>query len=104
VYGPTNKGDAASLPPRTLLRWNGRALSTALARAGYECEIHEISSTGSERRFLAALRNLLSRSAVVPSLYKLGKRFEATVLSAVPRSAKQEAYVVLALARPIQAD
>ena len=101
VYGPSNKGTAASLPPRTLIRWNGRALATALQLAGYEPRVSEVQSTGAESDFLEPIRNTLARTMRVPGLYRLGKQVEAHVLSRVPARARRDAYVVLALAEPV---
>ncbi|MGE5138182.1 MAG: class I SAM-dependent methyltransferase [Rudaea sp.] len=103
VYGPSNKGGPASLPPRTLIRWNGRALATALELSGYQVDIQEIESTGAESDFLEPIRSTLARSMALPSLYRLGKRMEARVLARTPARLRHEAYVVLALAKPVPA-
>ncbi len=103
VYGPSNKGGPASLPPRTLIRWNGRALATALELSGYQVEIQEIESTGAESDFLEPIRATLARSMVMPSLYKFGKQIEARLLARTPARLRHDAYVVLALAMPVAA-
>lgn len=100
VYGPTNKGEDASFPPRTLIRWNATALATALRRAGYEPEVHDLASTGAESGPVRWARVTLGRTAGVPWLYRLGKRVERVVLQRLPADARQESYVVLALAQP----
>lgn len=101
VYGPTNRGTAASMPPRTLIRWNARALATALDRAGYASTVREVQSTGSERYFLKDLRALLARTREVPWMYRVGKRVESGVLSRMPKKLRQDAYVVLAMGEPV---
>lgn len=101
VYGPSNTGTAASTPPRTLIRWNARALATALRRTGYQVEVHEVASTGVEQRLLQPLRGVLARTMRLPLVYQLGKRIEARVLPKFPSKAKRNAYVVLAFADPV---
>jgi SAM-dependent methyltransferase len=103
-YGPSNKGEVASLPPRTLVRWNARALDTALRLVGYTAELRDIPSTGTELRPVRRLRELLARTAVVPPLYSLGKAVESRLLRLVPTAVRADAFVVLALARPEPAD
>lgn len=100
AYGPTNVGEVASLPPRTLIRWNSRALSKALELGGYAAEVHDVRSTGTEIRPIMRIRQALARSAAFPRLYKLGKVVESRVLAMVPNDARADAFVVLALARP----
>jgi SAM-dependent methyltransferase len=100
VYGPTNKGTTASLPPRTLLRWNAQALQTALKLTGYEATADDIPSSGVERGALQPFRKLLIPTMRLPWAYRLGKRAEEIVLRRLPRTLKHDAYVVLALARP----
>jgi SAM-dependent methyltransferase len=102
VYGPTNKGEAASFPPRTLIRWNATALATALRRAGYDPIVQDIASTGAENGPVRWARTALGRTAQIPWLYRLGKRLERLVLQRLPADARQESYVVLALAKPAQ--
>lgn len=104
VYGPSNKGEEASFPPRTLIRWNAGALETALRQAGYEAVVSDISSTGAERGIMRWARSTLAETARIPSLYRLGKRGESIILRHLPKRAHQESYVVLALARPIDSD
>jgi 2-polyprenyl-3-methyl-5-hydroxy-6-metoxy-1,4-benzoquinol methylase len=100
VYGPSNKGEDASFPPRTLIRWNARALATALRLAEYEAVIHDLASTGSERGLVRWARATLGHTSGVPWLYRFGKRLEQAVLRCLPADARQESYVVLALAQP----
>lgn len=101
AYGPTNKGTEASLPPRTLTRWNERSLATALELAGYEPRVREIASTGSERQWLSPIRTALSRvTRGLPPAYRIGKRIESRLLETLPDQARQEGYVLVALAQP----
>ena len=46
------------------------------------------------------IRKALARSAAYPRLYKLGKVMESRVLALVPKDARADAFVLLALARP----
>jgi SAM-dependent methyltransferase len=100
AYGPTNVGEIASLPPRTLIRWNSRALSTVLELGGYAADVQDIRSTGTEIRPIMLIRKALARSATYPRLYKLGKVVESRLLALVPKDARADAFVLLALARP----
>lgn len=100
AYGPTNVGDPSSLPPRTLIRWNSRGLKTALERAGYRADTHDVRSTGIEIGPVARVRRLAAKTASYPRLYKVGKKLESRLVPLIPSTATAEAYVVLALARP----
>ena len=100
AYGPSNKGDVASLPPRTLIRWSSRALGTALELAGYDVEVHDVPSTGTELRPVMRVRQVLARTAAFPRLYKAGKALEGRMLNLIPENARADAFVVLALAQP----
>jgi SAM-dependent methyltransferase len=100
VYGPSNKGGAASLPPRTLIRWNGKALQTALEMSGYQVVVHDLPSTGVERFPVNVLRRLLAPTRRVPALYRAGKSVEGFTVSRMPKGGHREAYVVLAFAEP----
>lgn len=101
VYGPTNIGTAASLPPRTLIRWNGQALAAALGRVGYKVQVHEIQSTGAERRFLQPLRKAMAQTMRMPGVYRFGKKIESRLLPRLPGQVRRDSYVVLALAEPV---
>jgi SAM-dependent methyltransferase len=100
VYGPTNKGEAASFPPRTLIRWNTASLQTALQQAGYEPTVRDIPSTGAERGVVRRMREALRGTARIPHIYRTGKLVEAQVLRWLPQQARSESYVVLATAQP----
>jgi SAM-dependent methyltransferase len=90
----------ASAPPRTVTKWNARALARALQAAGYTPTVHAVASTGAERKPLKLLRRLSGRVVALPRLYSLGKRIEARMLAALPRRAKSDGYVVVAFAEP----
>src|SRR5581483_4228996 len=99
-YGPSNRLDAASTsPPRTLLRWNARALAHALERAGYAPEVRNVASTGSEASWLRPIRKRLA-GTMAPWVYKLGRQAEMRILPCLGRRVTRDAYVVLAFAEP----
>ncbi len=100
AYGPNNKGLVASLPPRTLIRWNSRALETALRKTGFDADVRDVASTGTELKPVMRVRRLFARTAAYPRLYKAGKAVESRILRLVPDNARAQAFVVLALARP----
>ncbi len=100
AYGPTNIGQAASLPPRTLIRWNSKGLGAALGRAGYTTELHDVRSTGIELAPVAKVRRLAAKTARYPRLYKVGKLVESRLVQLIPKGRTMDSFVVLALARP----
>jgi predicted alpha/beta-hydrolase family hydrolase len=77
-------------------------LGTALRLDGYSVEVRDLSSTGTELQPITRVRRILARTAAYPRLYKAGKRLEGRMLSMIPESARAQAFVVLALARPGQ--
>jgi hypothetical protein len=102
-YGPSNRTPPASLPPRTLTRWSGRALDTALTRSGYRGTVTELAGTGNESRFLRPVRKLVKRSVRVPVVYRSLRRVEHRIVSKVVGPLGRDAYVVLGLAEPVGA-
>jgi SAM-dependent methyltransferase len=100
VYGPTNKGMAASLPPRTLIRWNAQSLARALTLAGYKPRMHEVQSSGVEHRLFRRIRKTLSRSMRLPWVYQIGKQAERYIIRRLPKQIRYDAYVILAFAEP----
>lgn len=101
VYGPTNRGMAASLPPRTLIRWNTHSLQAALELTGYRVEAYNVPSTGIERTALQPARKLMASMMRIPQVYRIGKQVESVVLRRLPRPVKRDAYVVVAFAEPV---
>jgi SAM-dependent methyltransferase len=100
-YGPTNFDDQRSMPPRTLTRWNPRALGTLLEQGNYKAKIKTNSSLGLEKSVFPLIRNLLVPTMRVPQLYRIGKLIELNFLPRLLKPVQQQAYVVSALAEPI---
>jgi hypothetical protein len=99
-YGPSNFDPQRSSPPRTLVRWNAKALGMALNRAQYSAEVRDISSSFSDTPGLRPLRSLLRRTAIVPSLYRSLRMVDRRLLRPALRIKGKPQYVVLALASP----
>lgn len=94
----------ASAPPRTLTKWNARALAAALRAAGYAPTVRPVASTGAERGALKLARRLAGRAIGLPPLYRAGKRAEALLLRLLPKRARSQDYVVLAFGEPAPRD
>ena len=90
----------ASAPPRTLTKWNTRALAAALAAAGYTPTVQPVASTGAERGVLKLARRLAGRAIGLPPVYRAGKRAEALLLRLLPKRARSQGYAVLAFGEP----
>jgi methyltransferase family protein len=99
-YGPSNLDPVRSLPPRMLHRWNGRALTVALERAGYSPTVIELPSTGVELDVLKPLRGLSRTVLGMPWLYRLVTRAIVRLLPRLLGRFQREAYVLLAFAEP----
>jgi SAM-dependent methyltransferase len=103
-YGPSNQGNPAANPPRTLTRWSARSLETALARAGYaRVEAGELAGTGNEAALLRPVRKVMKQSIRLPGVYRFLRRVEHRVVARVARPLAKPGYVVLAFAEPLQA-
>ncbi|MBA2720828.1 MAG: methyltransferase domain-containing protein [Chloroflexi bacterium] len=104
-YGPSNVRPHSSEAPRNLTKWNATALREAFERAGYEVEVRNLASNGTEGNFLVAWRSALFEFLIrVPSVYRGAKRVLDPVVSRLARRIKQEAYVLLAFAEPTSFD
>lgn len=103
-YGPTNRGGDASQPPRTLTRWNAKSLGIAMESAGYRARAVDVPSTGAEHRAIRPARRLLRRTMAWPNAYQVGKRIEAALTVRLLKSARQNAYVVLAYGEPLDGE
>jgi hypothetical protein len=101
-YGPSNRNSSSSMAPRNLTRWNSRALSEVLTRAGYISDVRDISSTGMEHPAFTAGRGALFEGLIkAPAVYRVVKRFADSVLPKLLRPLRRQHYVILALAEPV---
>jgi Methyltransferase domain len=99
-YGPSNRDHLASMPPRTLTRWNAKSLETVMRIAGYDAEVTEIQGTGNEATALRPLRKLLKQTIAVPALYRAIRRVEQRVMPRLLAPTGRDAYVVHGLGEP----
>jgi len=100
-YGPSNLDAKASMPPRTLTRWNAKSLQTLLQLAGYQPEVVELAGTGNEATVLRPLRKIVKRTIAIPPIYRFARRIEHQLLGHVLATAGRKAYVVHAIAEPV---
>ncbi len=101
VYGPSNYSPSRSNPPRTLIRWSSAGLRSLLEGAGYELEMREYSSSGTEAGFLRPLGNLRKRIKLKERGIRVAKLIELGTLPRLMRPFVQHGYVLLALAKPL---
>ena len=101
VYGPSNYDPSRSNPPRTLIRWNSTALGSLLETAGYEPELREYSSSGTEAGFLRPLGGLRKRINLKESGIRAAKLMEIEMLPRLTRPFVRAKYVLLGLGRPL---
>jgi len=100
MYGPTDRTFASATPPRTLTKWNERALGTALRKAGYALTVQALSPTRFEGHFVEAVRSVLGRTMRLPQLYRLGKRIERIIVEKIPGSVRRDTRILVAFAEP----
>jgi len=99
-YGPSNFDSSRTTPPRTLTRWNKKALETVLTNLEYRTEVFEIQSTGTESRIMRPLMNLRKSLGLSSGAYRLTKKIERSLLPMILFPFQQRAFVLLAFAKP----
>ena len=101
-YGPSMRDPVRSSPPRTLHRWTAGSLERALQKAGYECAVEELASTGVELEALGPLRGIQRRLTRFPRAFRLGKRIAVRVLPRLLKPARRAQFVLLAFGYPVR--
>ena len=102
-YGPSNYDELRSQPPRTLTRWNARALGTALERAGYVAEVQGLPGVMHDPLPLRLVRGILKTTLALPPIYRALKRIDRAVTPQLTRPLERADFVLLAFAEPTSA-
>ncbi len=100
-YGPSNLDPIASMPPRTLTRWNTTSLHTLLRLAGYEATVVQLAGTGNEASVMRPLRKIMKRTIAFPPVYRFARRIEHRIIGRLLSPVGRHGYVVHALAEPL---
>jgi SAM-dependent methyltransferase len=100
-YGPTSDVGQASMPPRTLTRWNSRSLEQALTTAGYSATVTSVPSSGLEHSAMRPVGWAADHLIRSPALYRIVKRAARRVgWSRLLRPARRPDFVLLGVGEP----
>jgi SAM-dependent methyltransferase len=99
-YGQVGPNTAAAYPPRTLHRWNSKALTLAMHKAGYKVDAIDVSSSGTEHPVLRPIRFVMRRTVVFPTVFRAAKVIQRRFMPRILKPLKQPAYTIVGLGEP----
>ncbi len=99
-YGQVGPNSVAAYPPRTLHRWNSKALALAMRQTGYKVQTIDVSSSGNEHPVLRPIRFVMRHTVIVPAVFRAAKVIQRRFMPRILKPLKQPGYTIVGLGEP----